>query len=164
MAANGGMVDYFLKLDGIEGESLDSKHKNTIELMSWSFGANQSGSAHSGGGAGVGKVHLQDFHVVKSVDKASPKLLLACANGEHIKQATLIARKAGKEQQEYLKIVLSDVLVSSYNNSGNGTILPTEEVSLHYGKIEVEYKEQKTDGSLGGVIKAGWNAKENKAV
>jgi type VI secretion system secreted protein Hcp len=165
MAENGGAVDYFLKLEGIEGESHDSKHKNEIEIMSWSFGATQSGSMHSGGGGGSGKVAMQDLSITKIMDKASPKLMLACANGEHITKATLVARKAGKEQQEYYKIVLSDVLVSSYNTSGHSQSgLPMDQVSLNFGKIECEYKEQKTDGSLSGIIKTGYDLKQNKAV
>ena len=114
-------------------------------------------------GGGAGKVQAEDFHFVKFVDKATPKLLLACANGEHIPKGTLFARKAGKEQQEYLKITLSDLLVSGYHTSGNGQ-LPVEEISINFGKIEVEYKEQKQDGSLAGVVKSGYDLKQNKAL
>ncbi len=158
-------VDYFLKIDGIEGESQDSKHKGEIELASWSFGATQSGTMHAGGGGGAGKVSVKDIHIVKNVDKGSPKLFGACATGEHIKKAVLIARKAGKDQQEYLKMTMSDVLVSEYNTCGSGQAgLPTDEISLNFGKIEIEYKEQKADGTLGGVVKSGWDLKQNKPV
>lgn len=165
MAANGGAVDFFLKVDGVDGESQDSKHKNEIEILSWSFGATQSGSMHSGGGGGTGKVSMQDLSITKLMDKSSPKLMLACANGEHIGKATLVARKAGKEQQEYYKLTLTDVLVSSYNSSGHSQSgLPMDQISLNFGKIECEYKEQKADGSLGGIIKSGYDLKQNKAV
>jgi type VI secretion system secreted protein Hcp len=159
-------VDYFLKIDGIDGESHDSKHKGEIDLQSWSFGAQQTGTHAAGGGGGTGKVQMQDFHFVMKVNKASPKLMLACANGEHIKKAVLVARKAGKDQQEYLKITLSDILVSSYQTggSGHGDIVPTDQISLNFSKIEFEYKEQKEDGTLGGTTKGGYNVKENKAL
>jgi type VI secretion system secreted protein Hcp len=159
-------VDYFLKIDGIDGESGDSKHKNEIELESWTFGATQSGTMHSGGGGGSGKVSVQDLHFVSKVSKASPKLFLACCNGEHIKKAVLIARKAGKDQQEYLKITMSDLLVSSYQGGGSAQdgIVPLDQVSLNFAKIEFEYKEQKSDGTLGGVVKTGYDLKENKAA
>ncbi len=159
-------VDYFLKIDGIEGESQDSKHKADIDVESWSWGESQSGSHSGGGGGGAGKVSMQDFHFVMKVNKSSPKLLLACANGEHIKKATLVCRKAGKEQQEFLKITFSDLLVSSYQTggSGHGDILPTDQISLNFAKIEYEYKEQKPDGTLGGAVKAGYDLKANKAV
>lgn len=94
-------VDYFLKLDGIKGESQDSKHKDEIDVESWSWGETQSGTHAGGGGGGAGKVSMQDFHFVMKVNKSSPKLLQACASGEHIKEALLTCRKAGKEQQEY---------------------------------------------------------------
>ena len=160
------VVDYFLKLDGIDGESQDHKHKGEIDLESWSWGETQTGTHSAGGGGGAGKVSMQDFHFVMKVNKASPKLLLACATGEHIKKAVLVCRKAGKEQQEFLKIELSDLLVSSYQTGGAGSsnIVPLDQISLNYSKIEFEYKEQKPDGTLGGAVKAGYDVKQNKKV
>jgi type VI secretion system secreted protein Hcp len=159
-------VDYFLKFDGIEGESQDAKHKNEIDLESWSWGANQTGTFASGSGGGAGKVHMQDFHFVMKVNKASPKLMLACASGQHVPKAVLICRKAGKDQQEYLKVTFTEVLVSSYQTGGSaqGDVMPTDQISLNFAKIEVEYKEQKPDGSLGGAVQAGWDVKANKKV
>jgi len=159
-------VDYFLKIEGIEGESADSKHKNEIDLESWSLGATQSGTHAAGGGGGAGKVAFQDFHFVMKINKASPKLMLACASGEHLKKAVLTCRKAGKDQQEFLKITLSDALISSYQTggSGHGDIVPTDQISINFSKIEQEYKEQKADGSLGGAVTAGWDVKSNKKV
>lgn len=159
-------VDYFLKLDGIEGESHDDKHKNEIDLHSWSWGETQTGTHSAGGGGGAGKVDMQDFHFVMSVNKASPKLMLACASGEHIKKATLTCRKAGKDQQPYMTVVMTDLLVASYQTggSGHGNEVPNDQISLNYAKIEWEYKEQKPDGTLGGAIKAGWDLKANKKV
>lgn len=159
------VVDFFLKIDGIEGESPDSKHKNEIEVMSWSWGETQHGASGQGGGGGAGKVQMQDFHFVSKSNKATPKLMLACADGEHIKKAVLTCRKAGKEQQEYYLITLSDLLVSSFQTGGSeGGILPTDQVSLNFSKVEFEYKEQKPDGTLGGAIKAGYDVKANKKV
>ena len=159
-------VDYYLKIDGVEGEATDSKHKNEIVLESWSWGESNSGTHHSGGGGGAGKVAMQDFHFVMKMNKASPKLMLACASGQHIPKGVLTMRKAGKEQQEYAKITLTDLLVASYQTggSGKGDIVPLEQIALNYAKIEFEYKEQKTDGSLGSPVKAGWDVKANKAT
>jgi type VI secretion system secreted protein Hcp len=159
-------VDYFLKIETIPGESKDTKHKDEIDLESFSWGATQGGSFAAGGGGGAGKVSMQDFHFVMKMNKSSPKLLLACANGEHIKKAVLVCRKAGKDQQEYLKVVMSDILVSSYQSGGSshGDPLPTEQISLNFAKIEMEYKEQKDDGTLGGTTKAGYDLKQMKAV
>jgi type VI secretion system secreted protein Hcp len=159
-------VDYFLKIDGIDGESHDAKHKGDIDLASWSWGATQSGTSAAGGGGGAGKVHMQDFHFTMNVNKSTPKLILACASGQHIPKAVLTCRKAGTEQQEFLIYTFSDLLVSSYQTggSGHGDIVPVEQISLNYSKMEVEYKEQKPDGTLAGPIKAGWDLKTNKKV
>ncbi len=157
-------VDYFLKIDGIEGESQDSKHKGEIEIESFSFGEVQTGTAARGGGMGAGKVQMQDFNFVMKVNKASPKLFLACARGDHIKNAVLTCRKAGKDQQEYLKVTFSDILVSSFQTSGtsSGDLLPMDQISLNFTKIEFEYREQKPDGTLGGAIKAHYDLKQVK--
>lgn len=158
-------VDFYLKLDGIDGESADHKHKGSIDIESFSWGVTQMG-AHGAGGGGAGKASFNDFHFTMKVNKATPKLMLACATGEHIKKAVLIARKAGKDQQEYMKVTMSDILVSSYQTGGSegSNTLPSDQISINFAKIEVEYKEQKADGTLGGSIKAGYDVKANKAV
>jgi type VI secretion system secreted protein Hcp len=158
-------VDYFLKIDGIPGESGDSKHKEEIELESWSWSEKQEGSFQANLGGGAGKVNMEDFKFTMKTNKASPKLFIACADGHHIKNAILTCRKAGKGQQEYYIWKFTDLLVSSFSTGGSqGDVIPTEEITLNYTKIEVEYKEQKADGSLGPGVKAGYNLKENKAV
>ena len=160
-------VDYFLKIDGVPGESMDSKHKGEIELLSWSWGATQTGTAAVGGGGGAGRVDFRDFKFLKYLDKASPKLMLGCATGQHLKSALLYCRKAGGEQQEYLKITFSDVMVSSYQPSGTATEaqpLPMEEIAFNFGKIEMEYREQKQDGTLGGAVSANYDLKGRKGA
>src|SRR5918994_158291 len=159
-------VDYFLKIDGIQGESLDSKHKGEIQLESFSWGETNLGTAPSAGGGGAGKVQMQDLHFVMQINKASPKLMLACASGKHIKQAVLTARKAGKAQQEFLVFKFTDVLVSSYQTGGSqhAEVLPMDQVSFNFARIELEYRPQKADGSLDAPIKAGWDLKTNKPV
>lgn len=158
-------VDYFLKIDGIPGESADSKHKGEIDLESFSWGATNSGSMSYAGGGGSGKTSHQDFHFVMRTSKASPKLMEACSTGQHIKKAVLTCRKAGKEQQEFLVINLEDLLVSSFQTGGShGEIIPMDQVSLNYAKITMEYKEQKADGTLGGGVKSGYDLKANKTT
>jgi type VI secretion system secreted protein Hcp len=159
-------VDYFLKIKGIDGEAQDKTHKGEIELESWSWGESNSGSHSGGSGGGSGKVAMQDFHFVMKVNKASPKLFLACATGEHIPEAILVCRKAGKDQQEFLKVKFSDLLISSFQTGGSahGDVVPTDQISFNFSKIEFEYKEQKADGTLGGGIPAGYNLKLNAKV
>jgi type VI secretion system secreted protein Hcp len=158
-------VDYFIKFDGIKGESADAKHKDEIDIESWSWGATHAGGAPSGRGAGAGKVSMQDFHFVMKLNKASPALLKACATGQHIKTATLTARKAGKSQQEYLTFKFHDVLVSSYQTGGSeqGDVVPIDAVSFNFAKIEVEYKQQKPDGTVVPGAQFKYDLKANKA-
>ncbi len=152
-------VDYFLKIDGIQGESQDKTHKNEIQLNSFSWGAMNMGTSATGGGAGAGKVQFGDFSITKSVDAASPKLMLACAQGQHIKSAVLTCRKAGKEQQEYLKYTFTDLLISKFWIGGTD-VMPADEVSLNFTKVEMEYKAQKADGTLGGAVKSHYDIKQ----
>jgi type VI secretion system secreted protein Hcp len=156
--------DYFLKLEGIEGEASDSKHKKEIDLESWSWGESNHGThGHGTGGGGSGKVSFGDMHFVMKVNTASPHLATHCATGQHIKSGLLTVRKAGTEQQEYLKITLSDILISSYQTGGSAhSGLPTDQISLNFAKFEMEYKAQKPDGTLGGGIKGGYDLKEQK--
>jgi len=158
-------VDYFLKVDGIEGESTQDKHKNEIEVQSFSFGETNSGTHGGNLGGGAGKVQMQDFHFVMSLNKASPKLFVACATGQHITKAILVCRKAGGDQQEYYKVVMSDLLVSSYQTSGSaGSVIPTDQISINFTKIEIEYKPQNADGKLGSPVAAGYDLKVGKKV
>ena len=155
-------VDYFLKIDGIQGESRDDRHKDEIDIESFSWGETQSGTFAVGGGGGSGKVSMQDFHFTMGVNKASPALFLACAQGDHIKNAILTCRKAGKKQQEFMKVTMSDCLVSSFQIGGAGGVVPTDQISLNFAKIEVEYQEQDATGKLVGSIKKWFDLKSMK--
>jgi type VI secretion system secreted protein Hcp len=154
--------DVFLKLDGIEGESVDDKHKDESDIESFQWGLSQSGSFSGGGGGGVGKASFQDFSFTANISKASPKLFLACASGQNIKDGTITVRKAGKGQQEYYTVKLSDCLVSLYNQAAVAAgDNPQDEFALNYGKIEISYRPQKPDGSLDAPVEAGWDVVKN---
>ena len=155
--------NYFLKIDGIPGESLDAKHKDEIEVLSWSWGESQPAPVSAGGGAGSGKVAMGDLQVNTQTSRASPQLLLACASGKHLKSAVLTGRSAGKGQTEYLTFSLSDVLVSGYQTGASEAEAPLDSIALSFSKIEVSYKQQKADGSLAPAIRVGWDRKTNKA-
>jgi len=158
--------DYLLEIDGIKGESSDSKHKETIEIESFSWGGTNSGASNTGSGGGAGKVSLSDLSFTTRVNKSSPKLFLHCANGAHIKKAQLFVRKQGGKQQDYYKVTMTDVLVSSYQSGGSsgGDSVPMDQFSLNYTKVEFEYAPQKIDGSLDTAIVHHWNQKENKGA
>jgi len=155
-------TDYFLKLDGIKGESADAKHKDEIDILSFSWGAVQTGVGAVGGGSGSGKVSFQDLHFVMKLNKSSPTLLQNCATGKHIPNALITARKAGEKQVEYLKIKLTEVLVSSYQSGGSqGDEIPMDQVSLNFSTINIEYADQNKDGSLNPPTLASWDLKQN---
>jgi type VI secretion system secreted protein Hcp len=162
-------VDYFLKLDAIDGESKDAAFTKNIDVMSWSWGQTNGGSMASGtGGGGVGKVQMQDLHVVAAMNTSSAKLIQACAGGTHIPTAVLTCREAGETPQVFMKITLTDVLVSSYQTGGSGhsEVRPTDQFSLNFAKIKYEYGAQ--DSKTGKVSsldqKAGYDLKANHKI
>lgn len=158
-------VDMFLKIEDppIKGEAQDDKHKDEIDVIAWSWGLSNSGSAHTGGGAGAGKAHVQDISITKWVEKSTPELVLSTANGQHHKKATLTVRKAGTTPVEYLKIHLSEVLVTSLSTGGSGgEDRLTENVTLNFREYEIEYTPQKPDGTPEASVKTGWDIAANK--
>ncbi|HXJ52527.1 MAG TPA: type VI secretion system tube protein Hcp [Burkholderiales bacterium] len=156
--------DIFFKIGDIKGESMDDKHKDEIEVLSWSWGVNQTGSMSTGSGGGTGKASFNDISFLHHVDKASPILAMACATGEHIKEALLTVRKAGKGQQEFYHIKLADLLISSVHQSGADGQALTENVSINFSKISFDYKPQKQDGTLGPAVSFKYDVKAVKQV
>jgi len=157
-------VDYFIKIDGIAGESQDAGHKGEIDVLTFSWGETRPGG-QIGGGGGAGKISVQDFHFSAQTSKASPKLFLACATGEHIKKAVFIGRRAG-QFQDFLTLTLSDVLVVAFQIGGSETAdpSPVDEISLNFARIEFEYREQKPDGTLDTPVKAGWDVGQGRKI
>ena len=156
-------VDIFLKLDKIKGESEDSKHKEEIDILSWSFGESQTGSFHSGSGGGAGKVSVQDLHFTHWVDKATSDLFQACAKGTHIESGLLTIRKAGENPLEYMKIYMNEIIVSSISTGGShGDERLVENVSLNFRKVKVHYTSQTGKGAAGASPVFGWDIAANK--
>ena len=152
----------FLKLDGIEGESQDSRHAKEIDVSAWSLGVTNPGSGHVGGGAGAGRATFTDLAVTKVLDKASPALLLAVASGRHIRTARLTVTSGGPRPLEYLTVDLEDVLVTSCLLADSADPdRPVENVTFDYGKIRVNYSQQSPTGALGVVSSFGWDVVRN---
>jgi type VI secretion system secreted protein Hcp len=155
-------VDFTLKIDGIDGESMIQDHTDEIDILSFSWGATQMGAFGTGGGGGAGKVNIQDISFTKFVDKASAPLFGHCCNGKHIPEATLSLRKAGENPLDYLTITMSDLLVSSWQTGGsNGTDVITETISLNFGKVKFKYTVQNKDGTKGDEKEWTWDVKAN---
>jgi type VI secretion system secreted protein Hcp len=155
-------ADMFLKVEGIKGESVDSKHKDEIEVLSWSWGVTQAVVQH-GATFGAGVADCSELTIMKKLDISSPLLVKHCAQGAIIKSMLLTLRKAGKEQLEYCKVAMTECLVTSVQISGGGGEVPSESASFRFTKIKIEYLPQKPDGSLGGVVPYEWDIKAKKA-
>jgi len=154
--------DIFAKIGDIKGESLDDKHKDEIEVLSFSWGVSNAGSMGYGSGGGEGKATFHDLSFTHKVDKASPVLMQACATGVHLKDGTITVRKAGKGQQEFLVIKMNDVIITSVTHGSAGGDGASENVSIAFAKVAVEYKPQKADGSLDAGIHFKYDLKAQK--
>jgi type VI secretion system secreted protein Hcp len=157
-------VDMFLKLDGIKGESKDTKHKEWIDVLAWSWGASQSGTAHMGGGAGAGKVAVQDLNFTHYIDAASADLLKAICTGKHVSKGTLVVRKAGGDDAlEYVKIDMETVFVTGVHTGGSGgEDRLTENCTLNFEKFKYEYKQQTERGAPGTTHDVKYDIAANK--
>jgi type VI secretion system secreted protein Hcp len=114
----------YLKIDDIKGESPDARHKEEIEIASWSWGASRAGaSAPSGPGT---------LTITKKVDRSSPKLAEAAAKGRRLNRMTVTLPPA-REGDRPARVTLHDVAVSSVQRPGAG---PMESISFNYTKIE----------------------------
>jgi type VI secretion system secreted protein Hcp len=159
-----GAMDMFLDLGAdIPGESTDAVHRNKVDVLAWSWGMhNTIAIGAGGGGSTAGKVSFQDLSITKWVDKASPKLMLACARGTHIPEVKLIVRKAGEKPFEIIRIKLINAFVTSLSTGGSGgEDRLTESISLTFEKVEYEYVLQKPDGSADTPVVFKWNVAAN---
>ncbi|WP_372797446.1 Hcp family type VI secretion system effector [Pontiella sp.] len=152
----------FLKIEGIEGESRDDTHKDEIDVLSWSWGLSNSATTHISGGGGAGKASFKDLTVTKYLDKSSPALMTRISDGRHIPSATLVVRKVGSDPLEYLTITMTDIIVTSLSTGGSGgEDRLTENITLNFAEVEVEYIPQKIDGSTEQSVEFGWDIQAN---
>ena len=155
-------VDMFIKIGDLNGEAKGAGHVKEIDVLAWSWGLSLSGTMHTGGGGGAGKVNVQDLNFTKYFDAASPDLMLACCNGKHYDKAVLTIQKAGEKVLPYIKITLTNLLISSISTGGSGgEDRLTENVSLNFEKVKVEYDTQTEKGAKGDHFEMGWNVAEN---
>ncbi|MBV6388412.1 MAG: Protein hcp1 [Nitrosomonas europaea] len=156
-------TDMFIKVGDVKGESPDDAHKDEIEVLSWSWGISQPGSMESGGGSGMGRASFYDLNFLHRLDKASPNLMKLCSTGEHVDEAKLTVRKAGKDPQEFMVMTMEKVFVTQVTPSGsNGDGGLTESVNLQFAKVGIEYCPQKEDGSLDAAVSFNYDIKANK--
>jgi type VI secretion system secreted protein Hcp len=156
-------TDFFLKLDTIKGDSLDSQHAGEIEVESFSWGTtNHTTIGSATGGAGAGKAQFERLLITARVSSASPLLAHLCASGQHVKNAVLTVRKAGGKQEDYYNVTFKTVFLTQYKSvGGSGTsganLLPLDELTFLYGTYQIEYRPQMKDGSLAASVLTGWS-------
>lgn len=151
---------YYLKIDSVLGESQDPDFKDYLELQSFTVGAATPGISPT---ADKARPEIHDFYITMTTCRASPVLLLASATGEKFQQALLACRKPGGGPQVYLKYLLTDVVVTSFQTSGSAAdVVPTDSASLHFDKVEIEYREENPDGTLAAPVKVGYDKKAKK--
>jgi type VI secretion system secreted protein Hcp len=157
-------MDMFMKIAGLKGESVDKTHAGEIDVLAWSWGVSNSGSAHVGGGAGAGKANVQDISFTKYIDKSSTAFIKALVTGAHITTVTLFISKAGGKQEDYFTIKLTSAMVTSYSTGGSGgEDMLTENVSLSFAKFDIEYFKQDDKGAVASAGTVGYSVEEVKA-
>lgn len=155
-------VDMFLKIKDVTGEAQDKKYAEWIDVLAWSWGMSQSGTMHVGTGGGGGKVAVQDLSITKYVDKSTPNIMLFCSNGKNIGETTLIVRKAGENPVDYIKMTMTDCIITSVSTGGSGgEDRLTENVSINFAKVQVDYTPQKENGTADTPIPYKWHVAKN---
>jgi type VI secretion system secreted protein Hcp len=160
--------DAFLKIGGIPGESTDDKHKDWIEILSFNWGASQPASVASAtGGRTAERVNIQDFSIVKVLDKSTPLLFQHVCNGKHIDKVEVELCAAAGDKHKYMKYTLENVVISNVRPGGSGKggeAKPLEEVSFNFGKVQLEYTPMDSKGAAGSPQRAGWDLEANKKL
>jgi type VI secretion system secreted protein Hcp len=157
--------DYFLKIPGINGESTIQGHTGEMNILSFSWGAQNTPFFREGGlSAGIGRVQMSGITFTKYLDSASPQLFLAVASGKHYSNATFtIVRYNGDSlPSAYYTIKMDNVMVTSFQQNGTSGDRPTETFNLSFSKIEITYQPQRPDGSLGEGATASWDLATNR--
>ena len=156
--------DMFIKIDGIEGESIDATHKNEIQVLEWKWDVLQPKNMDSGSGGGSGRATVADFVFQHYTDKASPNLLSYCLTGKHIKNIAFTVRKAGGDPLEYMILKFTDVIITKVGMGGShkDETRPREEVSFSFTKVTEDYVMQNAEGHKSGVISATYDVKANQ--
>lgn len=159
-----GALDRFLKIEGIEGESTDASHPNEIDVLAWSWGVSApivEGTV--GGTRASGKAKVEDLVVTKYIDKSSPRLINACLDGQRLPSVVLTVRRAGDSPQEFYRIELKDVIVSSHSTLDDGVEgLIVEQVSFNFGEIIIRYTIWDATGASAGNVETEWLVEEGK--
>jgi type VI secretion system secreted protein Hcp len=159
-------TNVYLKLDGLDGESMDDDHKDWIEVSSFNWGVANQASFSVGQGGQATQATISELSIMKHLDKASVALFKASTTGKHIAKGTLSCMKLdGDSRVEYMKVDFTDLMVTNVNWSGSGMDTAVgESVSLVFAEFKQAYKLQQDKGSGGGTTDFGFNVQTSKAT
>jgi len=155
-------IALYLKVDGVDGESKDSQHKDWIDVESFSWGATQPHALDRGGGGGAGKATFHDLQATVKIDKAYPTLLDKCAKGDHLGKIECHAVKAGGSPLTYLKVELNEVLVTNVSLQGSQGADVIASYSFQGSKLKTSYVPQTEKGGGGGSVDKQWDIKASQ--
>lgn len=156
------MLDAYIKIGGIKGESTDKQHFGWIEILCYDFSIAQrvSKTASSAGGAGAERGDFSEFTITKLLDKSSPLLALACAQGRHID--TIVIELCRADKVKYMTYRLTNCIISSVSTHGEDGEFPEEDVAFNVGRFEMSYTQQsKSTGFALGQVSGGWDRTRN---
>ncbi len=156
--------DAFIRIEGIEGESTDDKHLGWIQVEDYHLSVNQrvSKTASSAGGASAERANFSELTFTKLLDKATPKLALACAAGTHIDKIVVEICRSGKEKVKYMAYTLTNCLITKLSTASTSGEFPMDDVAVNFGKIQWCYTQQsRAGGGAVGNIAAGWSLEKN---
>ncbi len=144
----------YIKIDKVKGEAEDEKHKEWIEILSWSHGFSQPASpVRTSTGSTLERANHSDISITKYIDSATKELLKACWSGLQFEKADIECFRADGDNEpiKYLMITLEDIIVSNYSLSGGGGGIPVENISLAYAKVTYTYNpKKKADATAAG--------------
>ncbi|MGR2857765.1 type VI secretion system tube protein Hcp [Erwinia rhapontici] len=157
--------DMFIKINGVEGESLDFSHKGEIEVLRWNWSVAQPANMHSGSGGGAGKSTVHDLYFKHYIDRSSTNLIQYCLTGKHIPEAVLTVRKAGGSPLDFLKITLQELIITCVEPIGMVHMpIPIEKVGLCFSRVKFEYLPQSAEGKIMGMVAMGYDIKANATI
>lgn len=155
--------DIFLQLDGVTGESVDAQHEGEIEALAWSWGMAQP---HSADGRSTGKTEFAPLSIIKTLDAASPVLMMHLVAGQTMRQGRLTLRSStGDAPVEYLTFSMENVRVNRLED-GTDSVAGryVERMTLSFSQVEIEYIPISADGSAGDPVSFGWDLADNRGI
>ena len=151
----------------IPGESLDSDHKDWVEVTSWSQGILQPSSTTSStsGGHTSERCTHAPMTFMKNLDKSSAYMYEACSAGYTYDVEIQFFRATGTVRTNYFTVKLTNAIIASIQTTIAEGGFPSDIFTVKYAKVTWEHKGSKTDGSANvGKDVGGWDLSLNRSA